>query len=178
MAIEKPNYRVVERVGGIELRDYDEYWIAECRIDNEQDLRAASNRAFGRLFNYISGDNDQRQKIAMTAPVQQVADAGAWLVSFVVPRDVALGEIPVPANGSISLRKVPAGRFAVLRYRGVWNAQRFEQKSQQLLAAVAALGLTADGAASGAVYNPPITPPPLRRNEVMVRVKPTSKKES
>lgn len=170
MAIEKPTYRVVRTSNGIELRDYDEYWLAECRVENVSDLRDASNRAFGRLFNYISGENDQRQKIAMTAPVQQVPAENGWLVSFVVPKDVAMGDIPVPTNSSLHIRKVEGGLYAALRYRGIWDAERFAEKSKQLEAAVAKLGMTVAGPMQSAIYNPPLTPPPLRRNEVLVRV--------
>ena len=170
MAIEKPVYRVVESRNGVELRDYEPYWIAECRVDRASDLNDASNRAFGSLFRYISGENSAGQKIAMTAPVQQVPSDSGWLVSFVVPRDVAVGDIPVPASSSITVRMVPAGRFAALVYSGVWNDKKFAAKSAELLEAVDAMSLVADGPVFSAVYNPPFVPPFLRRNEVLVRV--------
>lgn len=170
MAIEQPTYRVLQAMNGIEVREYDEYWVAECRVDNVSDLSMASSRAFGRLFNYISGDNSASQKIAMTSPVQQIPSESGWLVSFVVPKDVSLGDIPVPANSSISIRKVEAGKFATLQYSGLWNDKKFLAKSQELLEVVEKLGLTIDGPVSSAVYNPPFMPPFLRRNEVLVRL--------
>jgi hypothetical protein len=170
MAIEQPTYKVLSSKNGIEIRDYDEYWVAECHVTNVADLSQASSRAFGRLFNYISGDNSASQKIAMTSPVQQIPADTGWLVSFVVPKDVSLGEIPVPAHSSISIRKVDAGKYAVLQYSGLWNDKKFLAKSQELLEVVNKLGLTVDGPVSSAVYNPPFMPPFLRRNEVLVRL--------
>ena len=171
MSIEQPTYNVVDRVKGVELRYYDEYWVAECRVRNVSDLQDASSRAFGRLFNYISGDNSTGQKIAMTSPVQQIPSDGDWLVSFVVPKDVSLASIPVPANSSIQLRKNPAGRYAALQYSGLWNDKKFAAKSAELMSAVLAAGLQTDGPVSSAVYNPPFIPPFLRRNEVLIRLK-------
>ena len=169
MAIEKPTYRVIGREGEVELRLYDEHWLAECSVENTKDLRLASNRAFNKLFNYISGDNQPRQKIAMTSPVQQMPSSGGWKVSFVVPRSFYDGEVPEPLNTSISLRYVPGGTFAAIRYRGTWDNDSFTRYSPRLLGVVSALGLKAVGEVSSAVYNPPLTPPLLRRNEVIVR---------
>jgi hypothetical protein len=170
MAIEKPEYRVIRSLNGLEVRDYQEYWIAECHLDNVSNLNEASNRVFGRLFNYISGENSASQKISMTAPVQQIPSDQGWSISFVVPKDVSLGEIPVPANSSISIRKVEAGKFAALQYSGIWNDKKFLAKSQELLEKVSESGLIPDGKVSSAVYNPPFMPPFLRRNEVLVRL--------
>ena len=169
MAIEQPEYKVISSDGAFEVRDYDEYWVAECRVENVSDLGVASSRAFGRLFNYISGDNSSSQKIAMTAPVKQIPSERGWLVSFVVPRDVSLGEIPVPTNSTISIRKIESGRYGVLRYSGSW-IQKFESKSAELLATCDRLKLKTTGSVSSAVYNPPYMPPFLRRNEVLVRL--------
>ena len=170
MAIEQPTYKVLSSKNGIEVRDYDEYWVAECHVANVSDLSEASSRAFGRLFNYISGENSASQKIAMTSPVQQIPAETGWKVSFVVPKDVSLGEIPVPANSSISIRKVEAGKYAVLQYSGLWNDKKFAAKSAELLNACSASGLSVTGPVSSAVYNPPFMPPFLRRNEVLVRL--------
>jgi hypothetical protein len=171
MAIEKPEYRVLQSAHGIELRDYAEHWLAECDLKSSDDLRTASSRGFNRLFNYISGENEPRQKIAMTSPVQQSRSATGWKVSFVVPSEFKPEQIPVPLHSSISLQKVAAGTFAALRYRGIWNSEVFEAKSKELLSALKLLKLEPIGEVSSAVYNPPFTPPPLRRNEVLIRVK-------
>jgi hypothetical protein len=170
MAIEKPEYTVELSSHGIEVRNYSEYWIAECHVSGETDLSAAGSRAFGRLFGYISGENSQGQKIAMTSPVQQIQSETGWNVSFVVPKDVSVGEIPVPSNSTIAIRKVDAGRFAVLQYSGTWSDSKFKAKTALLLNAVSDLGMKTAGTVSSAFYNPPFTPPFLRRNEVMVRL--------
>jgi hypothetical protein len=42
MAIEQPTYKILSTKNGVEVRDYDEYWVAECRVDDVDDLNAAS----------------------------------------------------------------------------------------------------------------------------------------
>ena len=67
MAIEVPEYRVLEQDGSFELRAYSSYLIAETEV--EAGFMNAGNIAFGRLFRYISRANAAQAEIAMTAPV-------------------------------------------------------------------------------------------------------------
>ena len=69
MAIEEAKYTVLKKEGHLELRQYAPHIVAETLV--ESDFEGAGNKAFRRLFNYISGNNESRQKIAMTAPVSQ-----------------------------------------------------------------------------------------------------------
>ena len=66
MAIEEPGFRVLDRDGAFELREYAPYLVAETRV--EASFTDAGNVAFQRLFRYISGNNTAQQNIAMTAP--------------------------------------------------------------------------------------------------------------
>ena len=171
MAIEKPEYRVLSSSNGIELREYSEHWLAECSVDDIEDLRNASSRAFNRLFNYISGQNAKSQKISMTVPVQQKPSAGGWRISFVVPSDVQSAGAPNPMSSRVEIEDVPGGLIAALSYRGLWNTKKFEELQNQLTAKLGVLGYQPVGEAFSAVYNPPFTPPILRHNEVLIRVK-------
>lgn len=106
----------------------------------------------------------------MTKPVRQTADETGWLVSFVIPKAVVRSGIPEPTDPSVSILEVPAGRYAVIRFRGFWSEERQREKFNELQNHLAGLGLRSVGAPISAVYNPPFTPPPLRRNEVMVAI--------
>lgn len=170
MALEQPNYRVVKTLDGVELREYEPYKIAICRLGGIDDLNRASNAGFRYLFNYISGENQAEQKIAMTVPVIQQPESAGWSISFVVPREFYGPGAPAPKNSNLKIEDVPGGLVAALRYRGIWNSSKFEEKSSDLLKALANHGLTPSGEVFSAVYNPPMTPPFLRRNEVLVRL--------
>ena len=171
MAIEQPRYEVERSADGVEFRRYESYQVAECDLREVNDISRASSAGFQYLFNYISGENEPQQKVSMTAPVQQLPNEnGGWRVSFVVPRSFYATGAPVPSNSRVSIREVPAGLVAALRYKGFWGTDTFNQHKTLLLKKLAEQGVQPVGEVFSALYNPPFTPPFLRRNEVLVRI--------
>jgi DNA gyrase inhibitor GyrI len=72
----------------------------------------------------------------------------------------------------VTVRELPAGRFAVLRFSGGRNAKNEAETLARLKSWLEQERLAA---LSGPVYgyfDPPWTPAFLRRNEVMLRTKP------
>ena len=61
--------------------------------------------------------------------------------------------------------------MAVIRYNGVAKAEDRKKQLEILRAKIAELDLKAEGHPIYAGYDPPWTPGPMRRNEVMLRVK-------
>ena len=183
MAIEIPEYRVVEQDGSFELRAYSSYLIAETEV--EAGFMNAGNIAFGRLFRYISGANaaqaeiamtapveqsSQGEKIAMTAPVEQSKADGVYRVGFVVPRKYNRETVPKPTDPRVSIREVPARTVAVWRYSGRWTEENFREHEQDLRRAVQARGLQAVSGDSAIIarYDAPFIPWFMRRNEVLI----------
>ena len=150
-------YTVVRSDGAFELRDYPELALVTTRRDSE-------NGSFMRLFRYISGDNATEQKIAMTTPVFMQDDA----MAFVLPTAVA--PAPAPTSGEVRLEKRPAVRVAVHRYSGLRSPSADADALTKLRAWMAQQGLQAGGPPFRASYDPPWTPGPLRRNEVLVPI--------
>jgi len=185
MALEQPSYTVVLKQGDIEYRQYEAYLVAETRIVSMDDYNNAANTGFRRLFNYISGDNTSRTKIAMTAPVkqaiagekiemtapvQQSQSASGWKISFMLPSEYDLATAPIPNDPRIRVTEVPRQLMAVKRFAGRWTGKNFEKHSNRLIADLPPTTLTKAFTVSSAVYDPPFMPPFLRRNEVMVPV--------
>ncbi len=183
MAIEIPEYLVVEQDGSFELRAYSSYLIAETEV--EAGFMNAGNIAFGRLFRYISGANtaqaeiamtapveqsSQGEKIAMTAPVEQAKADGVYRVGFVVPRKYNRETVPKPTDPRVSIREVPARIVAVWRYSGRWTEENFREHEQDLRRAVQARGLQAVSGDSAIIarYDAPFIPWFMRRNEVLI----------
>ena len=183
MAIEIPEYRVLEQEGSFELRAYSSYLIAETEV--EAGFMNAGNIAFGRLFRYISGANaaqaeiamtapveqsSQGEKIAMTAPVEQSKADGVYRVGFVVPRKYNRETVPKPTDPRVSIREVPARTVAVWRYSGRWTEENFREHEQDLRRAIQARGLQAVSGDSAIIarYDAPFIPWFMRRNEVLI----------
>ncbi len=190
MAIEEPSFRVLEQDGAFALREYAPYVVAETRV--ESDFESAGNAAFQRLFRYISGQNVAQEKIAMTAPVTQarseargekiamtapvtqVAAGNGYRVAFTLPSSYTLETAPTALDKTIEIRAVPAQLVASWRYSGRWTESNYRESEIRLREQMAKRDLEASGEPTLARYNPPFMPSFLRRNEVLIPVKPTA----
>ena len=191
MAIEEPAFKVIDKVGRVEIREYSPYLVAETRV--KADFAEAGNLAFRPLFNYISGNNRRQEKIEMTAPVSQSADRGAgekiemtapvtqaaapdntgrYVIGFVMPAQYTRESIPQPADERVAIRQIPARIMAVLGYSGTWGQERYAEHEKTLREEIAKAGWQPRGEIEFARYDPPFMPWFLRRNEVMVEVGP------
>jgi hypothetical protein len=182
MATEEPGFKLLEKDGSFELRQYPAYVVAETRV--EADFEDAGGVAFQRLFRYISGNNVAQQKIAMTAPVtqsrgekiamtapvSQVADGRAFLVAFTLPSTYTLATAPRPQDPTVQIRAIPAQLIACWRYSGRWTASNYRDNEVLLRERIKARGLITRGEPVLARYNPPFTPWFMRRNEVLIPV--------
>ena len=165
---EQQRYTVLETVRldpTVELREYAACTVADVVVQG--DLERAANAGFGPLVSYISG-----HKLSMTAPVLQepAPQPGSWLVSFVLPGGELPEAYPLPEDSRVGLREFPAHRAMALRWSGRWTEGALARRTRELLDVVAEAGLTPIGEVRWARYDPPWTPPFMRRNEVIVTV--------
>lgn len=181
--VEQARYRVLSKAGKFELRDYSPQVVVETVVDGA--MEDAGNKAFGRLFGYISGKNRSQtkiemtapvtqepssEKIAMTAPVGQQRGADGWVVSFAMPAEYSLANLPLPEDPQVVLRQIPAARMAAVRYSGTWSEKRYLRYEGELREWIEKLHYSSLGAPVWARYNPPFTPWFLRRNEILIPV--------
>jgi SOUL heme-binding protein len=107
--------------------------------------------------------------IAMTAPVmEQGSKDGIRKVTFSMPSKYTMESIPKPNNPLVILREVPAQRVAVRVFGWYAGDRRIDAMEAQLLANLERDGLVATEMPAYAEYNPPLSAPWMRRNEVMV----------
>jgi len=185
MSLEQPSYTVVHEAGDIEYRQYDPYLVAETVIEPGAGYQAAGNEGFRRLFRYITGSNQARakismtapvaqapvsEKIAMTSPVAQTRSADAWRVAFMLPTQYTLDTAPQPTDSRVQLVQKPGRLMAVLRYSGRWTRANYTRKQNALSQAIEAADVGTSGDFESALYDPPYMLPFMRRNEVMVEV--------
>jgi hypothetical protein len=180
--VEHPKYKVSERSGNIEIRDYAPMIVAETEVKGER--REAISKGFRIIADYIFGNNTAAQKvpmtapvtqqgsekIAMTAPVTQQGGGDTWRVRFIMPSKYTLATLPKPNNPAIELKEIPERRFAVIRFSGMAGKESLERHSKELDDFLSAKGLIPLSPPTYAFYNPPWTLPFLRRNEVLVEI--------
>jgi hypothetical protein len=186
MAIESPKYKVVSKEDRFEIREYEEYILAEVEIEGDYDH--AINAGFRILADYIFGNNkkrthiqmtapvteamaDQSEKIEMTAPVSAAAaEGGKYKVAFMMPSKYSLDTLPEPNSKEIGFRKVDVHTVAVIRFSGYLKKRLAEEKGGELKTWLKKRNLTAKSALVSAQYNPPWIIGPFRKNEIMVTV--------
>jgi hypothetical protein len=87
----------------------------------------------------------------------------------VLPAKLKADAVPKPSDGSVAVRELPAGRFAVLRFSGGRSAKHDAEALGRLRAWMQAEGLKELSPPVYGYFDPPWTPGFLRRNEVMLR---------
>jgi hypothetical protein len=167
--VEKLKYQVIKKLKKAEIRRYDSFVIA--RIDGMGD------QGFNVLFRFISGNNKQRRKVDMTAPVVSekismtapvLSDTGS--IAFVMPEGYTLESTPEPIDDRIEVKEIPPRSVAALRFSGRWSKTKFDQKAMDLLGELRESGIKTKGNVFAMRYSGPFTLWFMRRNEVVVEI--------
>lgn len=183
--IEEPKFSILITESDYELRHYDPRVVAETMVNG--DFSEAPNIGFRRLADYIFGNNSKKADIAMTAPVsmkkegekiamtapvtQKQLKDNAWSITFTMPREYSLETLPRPNSDQVTLRQLPASKFAVVRFSGMNSNETVAAKTESLRRWILKKSLKElGGEPIYARYNPPWTPWFWRRNEVLIEV--------
>jgi effector-binding domain-containing protein len=156
---ETATYSVSRAEGSFEIREYPALKVAST-------ANSSPNESFMRLFRYIDGGNEKKEKISMTTPVI-MADGE---MNFVVPKTQQT-DTPKPVNEKVLIKTLPAKRLAVYRYSGFGTKSNEVAGVQKLKTWLAENKLDYVDEHRVAYYDAPLTLPFLRRNEVMVPLK-------
>ena len=196
MAIEEPIFKVLVTDGSFEIRQYAPMLVAETLVEGDMD--EASSKGFRLIADFIFGNNQvsnaqtkskiamtapvtaepQSSKISMTAPVTLEPSSAAmtmqtakqWRISFVMPSQYTMENIPKPNNNAVRLKEIPGKYFAVQTYSGFNTLARVQRKTDETLEWAGKRALKMIGTPQISRYDPPWTLPLFRRNEIMVEI--------
>ena len=175
MALEEPKYQILKSNGKYEVRKYNDRLAVEVEYSNE-------DSGFRYLFNYISGENTQSEKvnmtvpvtqsvkIDMTAPVTQSKENGKMVMQFFLPSKFTFETAPNPTNNRVSLVVLEGGVYAVIKYSGRLTDKNFQKHYEELKDYLIKDKINFIEPAIKATYDGPFTLPVLRRNEVMMKI--------
>lgn len=181
--IEEPEYSVIEKREGYEVRLYAPYVIAAAEV--EGNFQESIEKGFTIVAGYIFGGNTAKSKIAMTAPVQETkavkiamtapvleTSAGTDLrrISFVMPKEYTMENLPTPDDSRVQLLQIPERKVAVLRFSWSSDAQTVAKKKIEFSERLKNDGFTQLGEPEAAFYNPPWTPPFMLRSEILIPI--------
>ena len=162
MAYEEANYEVVKENKEYEIRKYSDRLVIETN--------SIEGNGFRKLFNYISGNNEENQEIKMTVPVTQESKNGNMTMQFYLPLKFNKNNAPKPSNSDIKILTIEGGYYAVIRYSGRSSDKNFLRNKDMLEKLLKKDNITILSPPVRASYNSPFTLPMLKRNEVMYRI--------
>ena len=175
MALEEPKYQILKSNGKYEVRKYNDRLVVEVEYSSE-------DSGFRYLFNYISGENTQSEKvnmtvpvtqsvkIDMTAPVTQSKEDGKMVMQFFLPSKFTFETAPKPTNNRVSLVVLEGGVYAVIKYSGRLTDKNFQKHYEELKDYLIKDKINFIEPAIKATYDGPFTLPVLRRNDVMMKI--------
>jgi hypothetical protein len=120
---ETQKYEVVKKLNNIEVRFYPPVMKAK--------VSAGGN--FSRLFKYISGNNEQGEKISMTTPVQMTNQDNVNTMEFILPSKYSEGNFAVPKDKNITVYSSSPGHFSQLLKKSQPTVQKIYLNQQKLL---------------------------------------------
>ena len=184
--LEEPQFNIIKKMNWYETRQYSDYIVAEVEVTWDQNT--ALNTGFRLLAGYIFLWNSRNDSIAMTVPVSEqvkeweqismttpvsntIWENGKRIIQFSMPSKYTLEDLPTPNNSRVSLKKIPWYKAAVLRYSWYASEQKVEKMKDTLLTLLSQDKQEMISEAVSAQYNPPLSFPLTRRNEIIIRIK-------
>ena len=163
--LEKPEYTVLQKFQGVEIREYPPFQVAQTQTEKGQE---GLYRGFRMVAGYIFGGNQEERSMAMTAPVIQENGASNMNVAFFMSKEET--DLPVPNDRNVVVTKMEWGTVAALSFSGTGSQERFITKEKKLREKLTIKGLKTEKNAIYAQYNSPSAFPLLRKNEVLIQL--------
>ena len=162
MAYEEANYETISENKNYEIRKYFDRLVIETD--------STEGNGFRKLFNYISGNNEEKKEIKMTVPVTQENKDGNMKMQFYLPSKFNKDNTPKPSNPEIKVLNIEGGYYAVIKYSGRSSDKNFIKNKNILEKELKKDDIVILSPPIRASYNSPFTLPMLKRNEVMFRI--------
>ena len=163
MSYEEANYEVVKKNEVYEIRKYSDRLAIETDISNQ-------GSSFRKLFNYISGNNEDNEEIKMTTPVTQMEKKGNMTMQFYLPSKFNKENTPVPSNSDIKILNIKEGYYAVIRYSGRASDKNFTKHKSILENELKRDDISILSAPIKATYDGPFTLPMNRRAKALLKM--------
>jgi hypothetical protein len=193
--VESAPYKLIsaDKEANIEIRNYESMVLVSASMQGD-----GRNSAFRKLFKYITGANEGKTEIAMTAPVfmdeneisDDAGDTGDKkgteiamtapvfmsendqqpMMSFVMPKEFTIDTTPKPTDPDVIVTEVLNYKVAAIRFSGTLGDSNVNEHTKLLEAWIQKNNYTIKSEALTAGYNGPFTLPMFRHNEVLIEI--------
>jgi len=161
-------YKIIKSEKKFEIRKYPAATMATISMDVKT-YKELSSPGFSKLASYIFGSNEGKKKIAMTSPVHMDINDSMSSMSFVMPADYNLDNLPKPNDSTIRLEKSEDQYVAAIQFGGFANDEEIKKYASKLEEALKESDIIYYGNFRFLGYNAPFQ---LlgRRNEIIVNI--------
>ena len=159
---ETQSYEILKNISDCEIRFYPPAMMAKY---NSNDGRSG----FGKLFRYISGNNDGETKISMTTPVHMEKSESKSSMAFVLPKRFNKENTPKPNDASLIVYESDSGHYAAIEYSGYTDKDKEKENSVKLIKILNEQNIEILGSSKVLVYNSPYKIA-FRRNEILIPI--------
>ena len=157
---ETQKYNVIKTMDNFEIRYYPPTIKA----------KVSSNRNFSKLFQYISGNNEKKEKIAMTTPVYMSKKEEKITMEFVMPSKYSEKNMVQPNDKDIVVYHSTPGYYASIAFGGYASVKKVNRYYDLLLNKIKERKLKVLGKEPISLsYNSPYKVF-NRRNEVLIEI--------
>jgi hypothetical protein len=182
ITVETPPYDVISKKDGYEIRRYHKQVLAQhtYEVPKDTDFSSKSGTGFYPLFNYISGKNNTKTKISMTAPVimhetendSTITRTMAFIMS--PSKFSSSDQLPTANDENIQIiEQANARDMACITFNMSMSSEKYAAKVKELREAAQRDGIELSPNKSDVLYfgyNPPYTIPYFRKNEICIPV--------
>ena len=165
--IETYPYVVKKKYKQFEIRSYETTLFTSVTLSTKG-YKNSSSKGFSILAGYIFGNNERKEKIAMTSPVSMSLEDSTTMM-FMVPKKLKKDMLPKPNQTGIEFKQEPAKTLAAIRFSGWANDTKIEKYKQHLKAALDAEGIKYTNQFYFFGYNAPFEIL-NRKNEILVEL--------
>lgn len=166
--IETPKFTLLKKIDNVEIRQYPTMILAQTKLKSGR-YDGNEDNGFRTVAGYIFGGNQSQQKIAMTAPViMNMSDSNASM-SFVMPSQYQMEELPTPSSDKVQITEQAPLVLAVIRFGGFASQNKIQEQADLLTKILKENNIQTKGSLLFMGYNAPwdVTG---RRNEVAYEV--------
>ena len=166
--VEEQKFTVIKKYPEFEIRFYPSAVLATV-YSKAKTYKELAEPGFNKLAGYIFGGNDKDTKIAMTAPVRMDINDSNSSMSFVMPSNYSVENLPRPNNASVEVKKILEEYVAVIKFGGFASDKDIKSYSEKLQKLLLQNGILSHGNYRFLGYDPPFQFIG-RRNEIIVSV--------
>ncbi len=167
---EEPEYMLKESDGNKEVRAYLPYTVAQIEILGDEPH--ATEEAFKELADYLFGNNFSHTQMTMTTPILKERSGQTSMMCVILPSKFLEFTAPKPENKNIKFESRPREIVASIEYSGMNSPEKMAAKEQELIDWLSSDTPYLPGSEVRiALYDPPLTIPFMRKNELHISVK-------